>query len=238
MDRQAKHPSAYLDLRHIARHWKLAALGLCMAAAIPVAKAQNTPKHVSCPGSPSLDRIDTIAARDTWFTLSGTDLLPGTTQSTLGTDLIGSPGLAGTVIKNKTVSFASGSGDTTGTVTLSVVNTDKGSCAMYYQASNAVTSTVCIDALQIAGFRHPKFGLVGDFRNDLVAGGIGSTDVSRSPGVGKNIQFNVLVCPGQVSRKLFLDTSVGAAKDTGTLRVRAADATLSAPIPTYVPANP
>jgi hypothetical protein len=92
--------------------------------------------------------------------------------------------------------------------------------------------------LQIFGFKHPKLGLAGDFRNHLVNGGIGSTTVTRSPGKGTSIQFAVQVCPGQTSRQFVLDTAVGGAKNTGTLRVRAADGTLSAPISTYVPENP
>jgi hypothetical protein len=171
-------------------------------------------------------------------TLSSASLLPGTTQPTFGTDLADSPGLTGKVITSKTFSFETSGGNVKGSVTLSVINTDKGSCAMCYQATNNSASTGCVDSLQIFGFRHPALGLVGNFRNDLVAGGINSTQVSRSPGKGTSIQFDVQVCPGQTSRQFVLDTSVGGAKNTGTLRVRAADGTLSAPVPTYVPENP
>jgi hypothetical protein len=234
-----QHRKARLDARRPALQWKFAALGCCIAASTSIALANPCGKgHCTCPGSPSTDQVGTIPGVDTWVTLSSAPLLPGTTQLTPGTNLIDSPGLAGTLIKNVTAPFATGSGDTTGTVTQSVVNTDNGSCAMYYQAAVDITSSVCIDALQIAGFKHPKLGLVGDFRNDLVPGGVGSTTVTRSPKPGTSIRFNVLVCPGQVSRPLFLDTSVDEAKNTGTLRVRGADGTLSEPIPSYVPFQP
>jgi hypothetical protein len=219
--------------------WGIAAVGLCIAASTPVALAGMCGNgHCTCPGSSTSEQVGAMPGIDTWVTLSSAPLLPGTTQLTPGTNLTDSPGLAGTLIKNVTAPFATGSGNTTGTVTQSVVNTDNASCAMYYQAAVDITSSVCIDALQIAGFKHPKLGLVGDFRNDLVPGGIGSTTVTRSPKPGTSIRFNVLVCPGQVSRPLFLDTSVDEAKNTGTLRVRGADGTLSEPLPSYVPFQP
>jgi hypothetical protein len=231
-----QHQKARLDARRPAPHWKFAALGCCIAASTSVALADKCGGgHCSCPGSSTSDALDTTAAWDQWVALSGTQLLPDTTQPTLGTD---SSGLEGEVLRNKTFSFTTESGDATGTVTQSVTNKNEGSCMMSYKISNAATSTVCIDALQIFGFTHPKFGLVGDFRNDLIPNGIGSTQVSRSPKPGTRIRFDVLVCPGQVSRKLFLDTSVDAASNTGTLRVRAADGTLSEAITTYVPTQP
>jgi hypothetical protein len=234
-----QHRKARRGARRPAPHWKFTALGCFLAASTSVALAGPCGGgHCSCPGSPSTDQVGTVPGVDTWLTLNSAPLLPGTTQLTPGTNLIDSPGLAGTLIKSTTAPFATGSGDTTGTVTQSVVNTDNGSCAMYYQATNDITSSVCIDALQIAGFKHPKLGLVGDFRDDLVPGGIGSTMVKRSSKPGTSIRFNVLVCPGQFSRQLFLDTSVDEAKNTGTLRVRGADGTLSAPIPSYVPFQP
>jgi hypothetical protein len=239
MYRNPQHQKARLEARRLAPHWRFVALGCCIAASTSVALAGPCGGgHCSCPGSTTSDQVGTSPGVDTWLTLTSFPLLPGSTQFTLGTNLISSPGLAGTLIKNVTAPFATGSGDTTGTVTQSVVNTDNGSCAMYYQAAVDITSSVCIDALQIAGFKHPKLGLVGDFRNDLVPGGVGSTTVTRSPKPGTSIRFNVLVCPGQVSRPLFLDTSVDEAKNTGTLRVRGADGTLSQPIPSYVPFQP
>jgi hypothetical protein len=232
------HPEARLDTRRPAPHWKLAALGCCIAASTSVAHAKCGAINCSCPGSSTSEQVGAIPGVDTWVTLSSAPLLPGTTQLTLGTNLIDSPELAGTVIKSNTVPFETQSGDTTGTVTQKVVDTNDGSCQMKYQVTNDITSSVCVDALQIAGFKHPKLGLVSDFRNDLVPGGIGSTTVKRSPKPGTNIRFNVLVCPGQFSRQLFLDTSVDEAKNTGTLRVRGADGTLSQPIPSYVPFQP
>jgi hypothetical protein len=234
-----QHQKARLDARRPAPHWKFAALGCCIASSISVALAGPCGGgHCSCPGSTTSEQVGTVPGVDTWVTLTSAPLLPGKTRLTPGTNLIDSPELAGTVIKSNTVPFETQSGDTTGTVTQKVVDTNDGSCQMKYQITNDITSSVCIDALQIDGFKHPKFGLVGDFRDDLVPGGIGSTTVARSPKPGTSIRFNVLVCPGQFSRQLFLDTSLDEAKNTGTLRVRGADGTLSQPIPSYVPFQP
>jgi hypothetical protein len=168
-------------------------------------------------------------------------LLPGTNRVTPGEPL--SPHLNGPAILSQTVTFSFLDHDNhvvSGHLSKKVVNADNKTCDYYWTASVDSSSSLGIDRLIVNAFPHPVHGLYGDWRNDLVPGGVGSDHVKRSSGSGTTITFRIgaVVLPSQSSRPLMLDSAVGLTTQAGTVQLRATDGSLSAPIPTWVPVWP
>jgi hypothetical protein len=126
-----QHRKAVLAFMRATQRWKTAVLGCFLAAGTSVALAcMCGGGHCTCPGSSMSKQVGAIPGVDTWVALSSAPLLPGATQPTFGTNLADSPGLMGKVITSKTFSFETSGGNVKGSVTLSAINADKGSCAM------------------------------------------------------------------------------------------------------------
>jgi hypothetical protein len=220
---------------------RVAALGvavLAIVAADAASAADDSPVDSgvkSCPGSP----VPWQPRGDPAASVEGPrQLLPGTTRATPGEPMTGH--LVGNVIVNEPVPFsflAQGNLPVSGTLAKKVVNATDGTCDFYYTVSVSANSALAIDRLVIEQFLHPAHGLYGAWRNDVLPQGIPPDHVQRSAGAGDTITFRIAagVQPGQTSRPMLLDGAVGSTKNAGTVLLRAADGTLSDPIPAWVP---
>jgi hypothetical protein len=223
---------------------RIAALGvatLAILAADRAAAADESPVDSgvkSCPGSPVPWQPGGDPAASAPAPAPPRQLLPGTVRVTPGEAVTGH--LVGQVIVDEPVPFSflgQGSVPVSGTLVKKVVDATDGTCDFYYTVVVAPTSALAIDGLVIGQFLHPAQGLYGAWRDDVLPQGIPPDHVQRSAGAGATITFRIAagVQPGQTSRPLLLDGAVGSTKDTGTVRLRAADGTLSGPIPAWVP---
>jgi len=201
----------------------------------------------SCPGIPmpldgtgaptGVPRIDAFDAALGVLTMP-LQLLYGTTRVTPGQAMVGH--LVGTTIVNKQDNFSFMSlADqvVSGTITRKVVDANDGTCDYYYTVTVAGTSALAIDRVIVGQFLHPKHQLYASWRNDVLPMGIPPDHAQRTANPGDTITFKIAVGvqPGQTSRPMLLDSNVGSTKNVGTLRLRATDGSLSAPIPAWVP---
>jgi hypothetical protein len=225
---------------------RVAALGvavLAIAAAGRASAADVSPLDSgvkSCPGSPVpwQPRGDHPAPSGQ---AQPRQLLPGTTRATPGEAVAGH--LVGAVIVDEPAPFsflAQGNQLVSGTLTKKVINATDGTCDFYYTVTVAATSALAIDRVVLGQFFHPAHGLYAAWRDDVLPQGVPPDHAQRSAGAGATITFRIAagVQPGQTSRPMLLDGAVGSTKNTGTVRLRAADGTLSDPIPAWVPDFP
>jgi hypothetical protein len=235
-----------------------ASLGLGLAAVSfnSYAGAGDT----DCPGSPSQPPFDpppqdpTLPGFDPDFDdlmqqllppvqpqVQPPQLLPGKNRATPGAALAAHQ--QGPAIINESIPFSFAAHDgrlVSGVLIQKVVNAHDCTCDYYWQIKMDAWSAWGVNGLVLNQFMHPTHQLYGNYRSDTVPLGIPSDHVKRSPGIGDTITFNVgaIVQPSQVSRQLLLDTAVGVTHKAGSVQLRAADGTLSAPIPAWVPSWP
>ncbi len=219
---------------------RTAALGIGLALCATLASAGGTSL---CPGSAIKKNLGAWVPSQGVGTLAQ-DLIPGATLPTPGTNPSLSPDLEGSAVITELIPFDFGtpSGRVKGTLIQKVVNADNATCDAYWRVvlKPGSAAGVRVNALRITKFDHPAAGLVGDFRNDLVPGGIGSVKVKRSSGSGKVITFTFEngVGPGQTSAQLLLDTQIDSAAKNGFVELRTDDGGHSPLISTFVPFQP
>jgi hypothetical protein len=219
-----------------------ALIGLCAAASSTGAMAGRGTS--TCPGSSLLAASQMQAEMQTAnaATLSE-ELLPGISVATPGTSLALSPQLQGKVLLDVITPFVvdTPDGKVKGEVEQKVIDADNHTCDCYWRIKLHADSApmVRVKRLRITSFNHPANGLFADFRNDLVPGGWGSFEASRSGGAGTAItfKFDPGIGPGEVSRPVFLDTQIDTVAAAGKVRLFTDNGRKSAPLDTYVPAD-
>lgn len=210
---------------------------LCLLGACSGAFANKG--TATCPGSPSL--LGGSPELGGVVELAPSALLPGSTVATLGTNLSLSPSLAGDLIEfvNNSIVIDTPGGQIKATLMQRIVNAKNATCDCYWRILMDALSKPGVRAtgLLIRNFNHPKRKLRGDFRDDTVPTGIGSDQVSRSPGAGTTIRFDFDngVGPGQTSRSLFLDTNVGTVIFNASVQVLFSDGSVSPQFTAYSP---
>lgn len=205
---------------------------------------QTGPTRTVCPDSPALNARALPAASDAGPQATPPALLPGTTQATLGTDLVDTPRLIGTQIRTDSFSFLiplASSGVITGTVELRLFSAGPGGeCDVYTRVRVASAPTGSkVRQLRISGFQHPASGLYGDYRLDLAGGPSvkAPATVTRSVSPGRVITFDFPagIAAGQSSRWVVLDSVAPTMELIGQLRLRASSGEYSAAVATWVP---
>lgn len=221
-----------------------AALGLAGHARAEDAWPQTGPTRTVCPDSPALNAQHFTVADRAVPMATPPQLLPGTTQATLGTTLVDTPRLAGTLIRTDTFSFLiplSTSGVITGTVELRLLSAGPGGeCDVYTRVWVASAPTGAkVRQLRISGFQHPAHNLYGDFRLDLAGGPSvkppASVTRSASPGRVITFDFPAGIAAGQSSRWVVLDSVAPTVELIGQLKLRASSGEYSGALATWVP---
>ena len=208
-------------------------LGLCLAAIMGTAQAG--PGTSTCPGS-------TLFGQPQASLQAIPPLPPGTTNLTSGTNLVNTPGLQGPVILSQStpVKFSSPQcADIRASLEHWVVGANNGSKDCYWCLRvKRICANVKVNGLRVTNFRHPKSKLLaGDYRNDLVPGGLPSTQVTRSAGAGRTITFGY--APGigfaETTHPVFVDTSIANVDLVGEVQLLTSDGGSSPKFATWAP---